>query len=64
LTNHSLGFIISFGKRKEIKEEIRMFEEVSFQMYTIYSDYEKYCHKQKKEGKEPVSFFKYAFGQY
>ena len=41
-----------------------MFEEVSFQMYTIYSDYEKYCKAKKSEGKEPVSFFKYAFGQY
>ena len=41
-----------------------MFEEVSFQMYTIYSDYEKYCRTKQKEGKQPVSFFKYAFGQY
>ena len=41
-----------------------MFEEVSFQMYTVYSDYEKYCRAQRNEGKEPVSFFKYAFGQY
>ena len=41
-----------------------MFEEVSFQMYTIYADYEKYCKNKRNEGKEPVSFFKYAFGQY
>ena len=41
-----------------------MFEEVSFQMYSIYSDYEKYCQKKKKAGEEPVSFFHYAFGQY
>ena len=41
-----------------------MFEEVSFQMYTIYSDYEKYCKRLQNEGKEPVSFFRYAFGQY
>ena len=41
-----------------------MFEEVSFQMYSVYSDYEKYCRKQKVAGKEPVSFFKYAFGQF
>lgn len=40
-----------------------MFEEVSFQMYSIYSDYEKYCKNKKMAGEEPVSFFKYAFGQ-
>ena len=40
-----------------------MFEEVSFQMYSIYSDYEKYCKNKKMSGEEPVSFFKYAFGQ-
>ncbi len=38
--------------------------EVSFQMYSIYSDYEKYCKRVEAEGKKPVSFFKYAFGQY
>ncbi len=41
-----------------------MFEEVSFQMYSVYADYEKYCESKKAEGIEPVSFFKYAFGQY
>ena len=41
-----------------------MFEEVSFQMYSVYADYEKYVAKQKAEGKEAVSFFKYAFRQY
>ena len=41
-----------------------MFDEVSFQMYSVYADYEKYCKKQEKEGKEPISFFRYAFGQF
>ena len=41
-----------------------MFEEVSFQMYSVYADYEKYCARKKKEGAEPVSFFKHAFGQF
>ena len=41
-----------------------MFEEVSFKMYSVYADYEKYYRKQEKEGKEPVSFLRYAFGQY
>ncbi|GEM_PF-2750262 len=41
-----------------------MNEEVSLQMYSVYSDYEKYCRKMKLEGKEPVSFFRYAFGQF
>ena len=49
---------------KSFKEVIRMFEEVSFTMYSVYSDYEKYCRRKKAEGKEPVSFFKYAFGQF
>jgi len=41
-----------------------MFEEVSFTMYSVYTDYEKYCKRKKAEGEEPVSFFKYAFGQF
>ncbi len=41
-----------------------MFEEVSFQMYSVYSDYEKYCRTEKKNGKEPVSFVKFMFGKY
>lgn len=41
-----------------------MFEEVSFQMYSIYSDYEAYCREKKAAGEEPISFFKYAFGQF
>ena len=41
-----------------------MFEEVSFTMYSVYADYDKYCREMKAEGKEPVSFFKYAFGQF
>ena len=41
-----------------------MFEEVSFTMYSVYSDYEKYVNESKANGKQPVSFFKYAFGQY
>jgi hypothetical protein len=32
-------------------------------MYSVYADYEKYVAKAKADGKEPVSFFKYAFGQ-
>lgn len=41
-----------------------MFEEVSFTMYSVYSDYEKYCKREIEKGNEPVSFFKYAFGQF
>jgi hypothetical protein len=41
-----------------------MNEEVSFTMYTIYEDYKNYCIKKRNQGQEPVSFFKYAFGQY
>lgn len=41
-----------------------MFDEVSFTMYTVYADYEKYAKATKKNGQEPVSFFKYAFGAY
>lgn len=41
-----------------------MFEEVSFTMYSVYSDYEKYVKETNLKGEKPVSFFKYAFGQY
>ena len=41
-----------------------MFEETTLAMYSIYADYEKYCKGVRAHGEEPVSFFKYAFGQF
>ena len=51
-------------KEKEIRRTRKMFEEVSFTMYSVYTDYEDYCRKQNANGEKPVSFFKYAFGQF
>lgn len=42
-----------------------MFEEnLSYSIYSVIADYEKYVAAQKEEGKEAVSIIKYAFGKF
>ncbi|MDD6193684.1 MAG: hypothetical protein PUB19_02150 [Lachnospiraceae bacterium] len=42
-----------------------MFEEnLSYSIYSVIADYEKYVEAQKEQGKEAVSIIKYAFGKF
>lgn len=47
------------------KEVNIMFEEnLSYSIYSVIADYEKYVEAQKEQGKEAVSIIKYAFGKF
>ncbi len=39
-----------------------MFGDMSFQFYTVYTEYDKYCRDERKSGHNPGSFFKFIIG--
>ena len=42
-----------------------MFDEsLSYSIYSVVADYERYVAAQKEQGKEAVSLIKYAFGKF
>ena len=62
LTLYNGGDIIAPETRKEDKEMVGYSAQDAFTL--SYYEYEKYSNKMLNEGKKPVSFLKFAFGQY
>ncbi len=62
LTLYNGGDIIAPETRKEDKEMVGHSAQDAFSL--SYYEYEKYSNKMTSEGKKPVSFLKFAIGQY